>query len=337
VNAETLSLDDASWLTFVASCPDVTFFHRSSWARLLGDCYGFAPRALVVRDGTGRVQAGVPFVQIRGTGRMRWVALPFTDHCGVLGAASAAIVAQLDGARARAGADSLEIRGAIPDGSASHVELTASRHTLDLTPGSDAILQAMDRMHRGSLRKAERADVRIEEAGSAGLDDFYRLHLRTRRRLGVPIQPRKFFRLVKERILDQGDGFVLRAHVGGTLAAAGVFFVHERTLVFKYSASDERIWQARPNHELAWWAIRAACERGFTLFDWGRTDITNDGLRTYKRAFGSREEPLPYSWLGRGPRGVSASPLRRSLSVIIRRSPNWVCQAFGETFYRYAS
>ena len=331
-------IDDPAWRTFVMSCPDATFFHRPSWASLLAECYGFAPRALLVHDTTGSVEAGVPFVEIRGRGsRMRWVALPFTDHCGVLGGARAETVAAMDATRTSAGAESLEIRGALADGAPSHVERTATRHTLDLSAGPDAILRGMDRMHRGSLRKAERAGVRIAMTGSAGLDDFYRLHLRTRRRLGVPVQPRRFFQLLKEKILDPGEGFVLTAHVDGALAAAGVFFVHERSVVFKYSASDERRWEARPNHLLAWSSIRAAQERGCTVFDWGRTDSDNEGLRTYKRAFGSKEEALPYSWLGRAPRHAADSPLRRSLSLVIRRSPEWVCRMSGEALYRYAS
>jgi CelD/BcsL family acetyltransferase involved in cellulose biosynthesis len=196
----------------------------------------------------------------------------------------------------------------------------------------------MSRMHQGSLRKAERAKVHIAESASAGLEDFYRLHLRTRRRLGVPIQPRRLFSLIKERILDQGGGFVLTASIGDRPVASGVFFVWHRSVIFKYAASDERSWEARPNHILAWWAMRLSCERDFRLFDWGRTDVGNDGLRTYKRAFGSDEQTLNYSWIGQARRTQAAPKLfAQSAAAIIRHSPEWLCQTIGEKFYGFAS
>lgn len=337
MTAETLRLSDPAWQAFVDSRPTATFFHRPSWAELLADCYGYTAQSLVVRGEAGAIVAGLPIVETRSGGGRRWIALPFTDHCGILGESSRPVLDAMDEARRRASVESLEIRGPLPGPLASHVEISSVRHTLDLTVDEAGLLRSMDRMHRGSLRKAERAGVRIEVAASSGLDEFYRLHLRTRRRLGVPIQPRKFFGLVQERILDRGKGFVITASLHGAPAAAGVFFVDRRTLVFKYSASDERYWEGRPNHLLAWCAIRIARERGLELFDWGRTEGVNEGLRTYKRAFGSREEPLPYSWIGKPPRAGARSALRRPLSALIRRSPEWVCQAFGETLYRYAS
>lgn len=340
VRALLVGIDDERWAELALGRPDTTFFHDPRWARLLADCYGFEPHALLWIDGSGSPVAGLPLVSVRSLGRSpRWIALPFSDHCGIVGSGpdAADLVRAADAERIRWKAQSLEIRGSLGDVGGVYVE-RAVRHTVDLTPGAVEILRGMSRMHQGSLRKAERSNVRVVESASEGLEDFYRLHLRTRRRLGVPIQPKRFFSLIKERILDQGAGHVLTAKIDDRPVASGVFLTWGRSVIFKYAASDERSWDARPNHLLAWSAVRASCERGFLLFDWGRTDAENEGLRNYKRAFGSDEQVLTYSWIGSAP-GPQTRPrlLARSAAAIIRHSPEWLCQTIGEKFYGFAS
>src|SRR5207253_6298961 len=69
------------------------------------------------------------------------------------------------------------------------------------------------RNHRRNVRIAERAGVRIVRGVSASeIETFYSLHLRTRRRLGVPVQPRRFFRLLLDTVIGQGPGFVLTSY-----------------------------------------------------------------------------------------------------------------------------
>ena len=73
-------------------------------------------------------------------------------------------------------------------------------------------------------------DIRpIIQAGSSdseALDAFYRLHLLTRRRLGVPIQPRKFFRGVQRWLIANGLAFVGLVKKQDAIIAAGVFLTY---------------------------------------------------------------------------------------------------------------
>jgi lipid II:glycine glycyltransferase (peptidoglycan interpeptide bridge formation enzyme) len=214
------------------------------------------------------------------------------------------------------------------------------RHVLPLSPDPEALLRGISSMHRRNIRRAGERGVEVQRGGPEQLETFYRLHLLTRRRLGVPVQPSRFFALLGERVLDRGLGFVLTARVDGQPAAAAVFLEWNGTLVYKYGASDPRFWDARANNLLFWTAIRDAALRGCHTLDFGRSDLADDGLRRFKAGWGAREEPLHYTVFGGSnpqqdePAGGRASAM---LAQVIRRSPLWVCRMLGETLYRYAA
>jgi CelD/BcsL family acetyltransferase involved in cellulose biosynthesis len=178
--------------------------------------------------------------------------------------------------------------------------------------------------------------VRQSEQKSDLVDTFYGLHLRTRRRLGVPIQPRRFFDLLWERLLASGLGWLLIAEHAGRPVAAAVFLEWNGTTVYKFGASDSDSWSVRPNHALFWEAIRRSCSNGSMYFDFGRTELANEGLRAFKAGWGTDEQPLVYTTLGAAPSEEGAGRLGAMLALTIRRSPHWVCRAMGETLYRYA-
>src|SRR5438067_6027003 len=108
-------------------------------------------------------------------------------------------------------------------------------------------------MLRRNIGVAERLGVTLYQGNSPDdMEVFYRLHLMTRRRLGVPIQPRRFFHLFNSYIIDHHLGFILSAHVDDVPIAAAVFLNWNGVLIYKYGASDHRFWNYRPNNLLFW-------------------------------------------------------------------------------------
>lgn len=335
---DVVPVEDPAWAAFVAAHPDATCFHRPEWARLLMDCYGYSGSVVVDRDADGAVVAGMPVLQVRQlNGHRRWACLPFSDECGPLrarAASAARLVAAVDALRRGAKADHLEIRAAVAGvGGSAHPAGVIHSHTLDRDP--DVVLRRFSGSARRSIRKAERAGVEIRHAREpADAETYYALHVRTRKRLGVPVQPRRYFRLLWERILAPGDGTLVLAEHAGTAVAGGVFLTGGSTVTYKYGASDPEHWPARPNHLMLWRAMSWGAERGYTTFDWGRSDAEDTGLRDFKASMGGRERALVYTRL---PEGEPAGPgsLDHAMRRVLRRSPAWVGRAAGELLYRY--
>lgn len=338
---ERLAIGDPRWRAFVEDRAESAIFHHPVWASLLAECYGYPVRALALTDAEGQIRAGMPVLDVSGplTGR-RLVSLPFTDYCPVLAddADQPRLAEALDRLRTGRRLDAVEVRAGLPRAEHVHTAPAAVRHTLDLSGGTEAVERGFSKMHKRNIRKAERAEVRVRAGTSRErMEAFYRLHLLTRRRLGVPVQPRKFFRLLSARLIERGLGTVLVAELRGAPIAAAVFLEWNGTMVYKYGASDARAWEHRPNNLLFREAIRLGCARGHDTLDWGRTDLGDEGLREFKRGWGAVEEPVLYTTIADAPPRPSSGRVTRAMGAVIRRSSPAVCRAIGEVFYRYAA
>jgi len=341
---QILRIDDPRWTEFVAACPDATPFHNPAWTTLLSECYRYPTFALGVAEADGRLAAGAPVIAVeRPLGGRRWVSLPFTDYCPVLsrpGEADAVIglTASLTGEREARALSAIDVHADLPTVPGLHRSLHGVRHTLSLSADPGEVFGKLKSMHRRNVKRAQRSGLEIDFGRSVkDMDMFYRLHLQTRRRLGVPIQPRRFFNLLTSRLLTNGMGFVLSARLRETPVAAAVFLHWNGALIYKYGASDPRFWGLRPNNQLFWAAIQWGCEQGFRTFDWGRSDTEDLGLRAFKSGWGATEEPLTYASIGTPRSGAARGKVQSRLSSIVRHSPPWVCQVLGEVLYRYVA
>ena len=267
--AEELQLSDGTWLAFVAGCPDAVPYHHPAWASVVAEAYGFRAFAFTLRHSSGRVVAGLPVVEVKAPLRpRRWVSLPYTDSLHPLtndDAARARLTAELDGRRREAGIVSAEVRAAL-EGPNVHALSEAFVHVLELDPDPDVVYRSFKRSQiQGAIEKGQREGtlVRLGTEPTDLTRVFYELHTLTRRRHGVPVQPRRFFELMWERIIEPGLGFVLVAEAEGRPAAAALFLAWNGTVIYKYSAALPELSRFRPTNVILWQAIRWACESGY--------------------------------------------------------------------------
>ena len=234
------------------------------------------------------------------TADSRWVSLPFSDHCAPLYTDTNALntltdflhVSQQDN-----GPAGLELRFPYPEYSRFYLKELYVLHVLRLSGDVDADLGCIHSMHRRNANTARKRGVQIRSGTELeDLKTFYRLHLETRSRQGMPVQPWSFFEAVRELVLNQGMGFILLAYKDQECLAAAMFLHWGDTLVYKYGASSMEGLRLRPNDLLFWEAIRWGSENGYSHLDFGRTDFDNSGLREFKSRWGAEETQLAYSF-----------------------------------------
>lgn len=347
-----LDLDDARWRAFVDQSADATPFHHPAWARLLALTYRYDGFAIAVVDGSGRVVAGAPLIEVRDFSfRRAWISLPYTDECPPLAndfRSRRELFHALGRVDERFNAPRIEVRGVI--GACGWRTATdAVISELELEVDTERVRGRLNRSTRHNIARAQRDGVVVRRATDAkDLDAFYALHTRTRRRQGVPVQPRRFFSLLWSQLVERGLAFILLADAGERKAVAGALFLASYgTTVYKFGASDADSWRLRPNHLILWTAIEDACARGDRRFDFGRTDLSNSGLRTFKGRWGAEERPLRYSTRASATTATNGLPSRvttrterlasRAASLAIRKGPIWICRATGEALYRHAA
>lgn len=328
---------DVRWAMLAQRAPEALIFHHPAWLRLVSSEFGYELQAWVVAGPDRALMAGLPIMLMRSrlTGT-RLISLPFSDVCPPLIAPGPAITLealcdQLDRRRTELELD-LEVRAPLPAGHGAVVGRRFVGHLLKLGADVDVVCARFSKSQiRRGIVKAERDGVSIERRlDREGLERFYRLHVMTRRRQGLPT-PSKRFVLRFTELFAEGLGFVLLARQRGHDIAAAVFLNAYGTLTYEFGASDHRCLASRPNNLMFMDAIRWGCENGHHTLDFGRTAIDNQGLRRFKRAWGAEEVPMQYSSFGKPPRPPGR--LHGVLKTTIPRAPAVVSRAIGAALY----
>jgi CelD/BcsL family acetyltransferase involved in cellulose biosynthesis len=297
-------LTDLRWRRFVDRHPNSSAFHSVAWMQALSRTCGYEPVVYTTAVPGDELEDGIAFCKVRSrlTGA-RLVSMPFADHCDPLTSEENLFekLYPVLGEMLRNGEVrycELRPRGALLGNLAPellHSTYTYDMHVLDLTPDVDTLFQ---NLHKHSTkRKVKRAEreglVYTEGTSDALLESFYRLLVLTRRRHGVPPQPKAWFRNLIECFAESLK--IRVASINGQPIASLLTLRHKDTLVFKYGCSDTRFNALGGVHLLLWRSILDAKQSGLTQFDLGRSNRENTGLVTFKNRWGAGSAPLTYS------------------------------------------
>ena len=168
-------------------------------------------------------------------------------------------------------------------------------HTLDLRSGAEELATRFASPVRRAIRKAERSGVNaVVVRNRQAIDDFYRLHVQTRRRHGLPPQPASFFLNIYEHIIKPGLGFIVLAQRGRAQLPPRSFSALERTLFINTALLIRRFQEFRANNLVMWQGIQFLARNGAEKLHFGRTECENEGLRRFKLSWGTEEETIDY-------------------------------------------
>jgi CelD/BcsL family acetyltransferase involved in cellulose biosynthesis len=341
-------LKDSRWDDLLKSHPDASLFHSTAWLEALRRTYGYAPMVCTTTGPGKPLENGIPFCRVESwlTGR-RLVSLPFSDHCAPLVRRDEDLrffARALEEEARRQKWRYVEMR---PIDSSSIVNTLAhpiaayTLHQLDLQPDLGTLFA---NLHKDSIqrkvRRAEREALTYQEGSTESiLDAFYQLLLVTRRRHGVPPQPRKWFRNLMNCC---GEALKIRIASKDGRSIAGMLTIrHKETLIYKYGGSDVRFNNLGGMHLLYWRSIMDAKNSGLRVFDLGRSDADQTGLIIFKGRWGATESKLTYSRLA--PSGSTTHLFdpnagqwkTRVANRIFASAPSKILSAMGTVLYRH--
>jgi CelD/BcsL family acetyltransferase involved in cellulose biosynthesis len=332
-------VEDPRWSELVERSSDASVFHHPLWLALLRDRYRYPMTAVCVSGADGELLAGLPIAIVRSrlTGT-RLVSVPFSDVCGPIvgqGDREQPLLAAVDDERRRLGL-ALELHAEVPSLPGSGPSDRFYHHVVPLDAGPELVLgkHVKQSKRRGAARALELGVTVAQRIDEAAIDAFFHLHVLNRHRLGIPTQPRSFFRGLTA-LFDRGMGFVLVAEWEGRPIAATIYLRHRSTLTYKYGASDPAQLDKRPNELLQLEALRIACEAGCSVLDLGRTELDNDGLRRFKRYLGANERELTYTMAPPPASGHSVRSVSSLQKTVIRRAPPAFGRLLGAAVYRH--
>jgi len=335
---------DSRWDAFVASHPRASVFHQTGWLKALAMTYDYKPLVLTSTPEGKPLSDGIVFAEVKSwiTGD-RLVSLPFSDHCDPLlneAAQISDVVLWIEAQSQARRWKYIEFRPLLSELNAGPPVKPCHSfwfHTLSLTRSLEEIFTGFhaDCMQR-RVRRSERAQLSYERSCSSdNLRDFYKLLMITRKRHRFPPQPLAWFRNL---IACLGANLDIRvARKNGMPIAALLTLRHGATVVYKYGCSDHT------NHHLAampflfWRLIQESKGEDAEQIDFGRTDLRNEGLNTFKDHFGTIRRRLTYFRYSSKETNsrLAGMPSLPAVGRLFSLMPDVVSSKIGELLYRH--
>jgi hypothetical protein len=281
----------------VSTNAKATFFHSTIWARILASTYRFVPYYVTTGEGAAGL---LPIMEAHSfiSGR-RGVSLPFTDECEPIASDTDAFNTLFRSATVHMSKRNwryIEIRGGETALSTERTTAEFFGHEIQLEGRTSAELFAnCTSATRRAVRRAEKNGVEVKFARTQeDMDVFYTLLCQTRKRHGNPPQPRKFFQQIQRHAIETDSGRLILAKHNGIAVAGAVFLHFGRHSIYKFGASDSKSRHLAANNLVMWRALEWYNDKRFSTLRLGRTSVENEGLRQFKRGWGSHEYSIKY-------------------------------------------
>ncbi len=288
-----------AWDAFVTAQPGGTFFHLSGWRTAIERGFGHAGH-YVLAERDGAITGVLPLVHIRS--RLFGPSLisnPFCVYGGPLAAdaeSADALTAHAAGLMRSTGVPALEFRfqhaEPLREGWSSRAEPLYVTFRKPILADAEAGLKAIPRKQRAVIRKG------ISNGLVAVVDDdvdrLHRIYSESVRNLGTPVFGRRWFRALHSVFAGQCDVLTV---LDGAEPIASVMNFYFRDEVLPYYGGGTAKARSRAANDLMYWEVmRRAGERGYRMFDFGRSKV-GTGAHDYKKNLGFEPTPLHYHYL----------------------------------------
>lgn len=211
-------------------------------------------------------------------------------------------------------------------------------HILELDESEDKTFQKFHGTSiRASIRRAEKKGLSFDLINSkVGLKAFYSLYSNLRGRLGLPILPFKFFESVFTNLIKDDRILIPVVKYEDIIIAAGFILKFKDTFYLEYTASDFSKLDLYPNHKLFWEVIKIAIKSKAKFVDFGRTEVNNNSLVTFKDKWNTNRRVLKYWRVGGEQETKSLTRKSKSVFVKINKHlPKSLLNLQGRIFYKF--
>ena len=206
----------------------------------------------------------------------------------------------------------------------------------EISPDPDQNMQAIPRKARRMIRQGIKFGL-YSEFGLHLLHDFYEILAKSYHQLGTPIFSKRFFRTFLDEFGTDSQILVVYDKKGTPIAGVLSFFYKDRVLPF-YAGSLFEYRKLAPNDYMYWELMKHACERGFKVFDFGRSKI-DTGSYHFKRHWGFKPVQLAYQYylnrINELPNLSPANPKYQKKIELWKKMPFEVTKVLGPPIAKY--
>lgn len=301
--------DDRGWKDFVDQNETCVNYHRWDWKSVIEQAFGWKTYYLIAKQGDA-IQGILPLAGNRSFmfGNVL-CSLPFFSEAGIASKSpEAADVLASEAIRLGRETQSkyIELRHA----GESPIQWAAKRNKVTLV--CDVFADPEENLHhlptkmRTNVRRALKSGLEAQFGGNELLGDFYEIFCRKMRELGTPVYSKTFFESVLRHFPN--ETFVCRILHAGKAVSAAFLTGYKGTLEANWSASLSDAMALRPNMFLFWQLICFAGQKGYRVFDFGRSSV-GSGTYEFKLQWNTRVIPLHWNyWSASGEEALELNP-----------------------------
>lgn len=309
--------DADRWDAFVQSCPEATFFHRSGWQKVIERAFGHRTHFLLAEQ-DGNIQGILPLAEIRHfLFGHSLSSLPFCVYGGI--AANSTVARDMLDAEAQKIAsglnvDYLEYRNIRP-----HHEDWPSKDLYvcfrkPIDPDVEQNMKNIPRKQRAMVRSGIKNNLASET--DENVERFFRVFSDNMLRHGTPALPKSYFALLMD--VFGKDCEVLSITLDGEVVSSVLSFYFRDEVLPYYAGDTIRARSLAANDFKYWELMRRACERGYRVFDYGRSK-RGTGSFDFKKNWGFEATPLSYEYqLHRAKQVPDQNPLNPKYQLFIK-------------------
>jgi FemAB-related protein (PEP-CTERM system-associated) len=203
-----------------------------------------------------------------------------------------------------------------------------------ILPEVEANMLAIPRKQRAMVRKGAKNGL-VSEVDER-VDRFFELYAGNMHRHGTPPFPKRYFQAL-QRAFGNDVEMLTVLDANGT-PVSGVVSFYFRDEVMPYYAGDAVMARDLAANDFKYWELmRRSCERGYRVFDYGRSK-RGTGSFDFKKNWGFEPQPLHYEYnLRRGDRVPENNPLNpkyRAFIALWRHLPRPVVDRLGPLIVR---
>jgi len=295
--------DRDRWNAYVLGASAATCYHLTVWKEIIEQSFGHKAYYLISEDNASRIDGILPLVHINSRLFGNYVvSLPYFNYGGVC-AENPEVGCMLleEGAKLahELRANHMELRQTIPV--KDRLPTKDSKVAMKLTlPGShNDLWKSFPSKLRSQIRRPQKDGMRARIGKLEELDSFYRIFSTNMRDLGTPVYAKTFFRNILASF--PASSWLCTVYTAEEKPVASAFLIGFRDAIEIPWASSLRAYnQQSPNMLLYWSALTFACEKGYKVFDFGRS-TRDGGTYKFKEQWGAKPVQLYWQyWMRNG-------------------------------------
>ena len=284
------------WDAFVLASEQSTCYHQAGWKEIIEKTFGHKTYYLISEHKSGDIAGILPLAQTKSRlfGNFL-VSLPYFNYGGICASGRESceeLLAAASNLALDVGAEHIELRHTANIFENLPVKTAKVSMRLDLPRDPDLLLRSFPSKLRNQIKKPQKEGLIAKIGRADQIDNFYDVFSKNMRDLGTPVYGISFFRNILARFPE--TTWICTVFTKERLPVASGFLVCFKDMIeIPWASSLRRYNFLSPNMLLYWTALKFSCERGYKVFDFGRS-TPQEGTYRFKEQWGA--QPIPLYW-----------------------------------------